>query len=90
MAVAAFGSASDAPGGVDGNLRLTWLSQRLTTFRDSEVEMQNRVDASETAVDDADDIAFPPRTVPECCALSFFVLTLTYSVERCWVTRLRA
>ena len=41
--------------------QLTLLSQRPMMFQDSEVEMQDRVGALETAVDDADDHDVPPE-----------------------------
>ena len=53
MAVTAFGPGGDAPGDVDDGLTLTLLSQGPMMFQDSEVEMQDRVRALETAVDDA-------------------------------------
>ena len=53
MAVTAFGPGGDAPGDVDDDVKLTLLSQRPMMFQDSEVEMQDRVGALETAVDDA-------------------------------------
>ena len=89
MAVTAFGPGADAPGDVDDDVTLTMLSHRPMMFQDSEVEMQNRVDSLETAVDDAVDHSLPPK-----CAKMLrdivFVRTLTYSVGRCWATRLRA
>ena len=55
MAVTAFGPGSDAPGDVDDDATLTLLSQRPMMFHNSEVEMQDRVGALGTAVDDAFD-----------------------------------
>ena len=58
-------------------------------FQDSEVEMQDRVGALGTAVDDVDDHDLPP----ECAKMLHdivFTRTLTYSVGRCWATRLHA
>ena len=52
MAMTAFGPA---PGDVDEYDTLMLLSQRPMMFQDSEVEMQDRVGAVETAVDDAVD-----------------------------------
>ena len=59
MVVTAFGSGGDAPGDVDDDLTLTLLSQRPMMFQDSEVEMQDRGGALETAVDDAVDHGLP-------------------------------
>ena len=53
MTVTAFVPGGDAPGDVDDDVTLTLLSQRPMMFQDSEVEMQDRVRALETAVDDA-------------------------------------
>ena len=61
MAVTAFGPGSGAPGDVDDDETLTLLSQRPMMFQDSEVGMQDRVGALETAVDDADDHDVPPE-----------------------------
>ena len=61
MAVTAFGSGGDAPGDVDNDITLTLLSQRPMVFQDFEVEMQDRVGALETAVDDAVDHGLPPE-----------------------------
>ena len=60
MAVTAFGPGGDAPGDVDDDVRQTLLSQRPMMFQDSEVEVQDRVGALETAVDDAVDHGFRP------------------------------
>ena len=54
-AVTAFGPDGDAPGDVDDDVTLTHASQRPMMFHDSEVEVHDRVDALETAVDDAVD-----------------------------------
>ena len=89
MAVTAFGPGGDAPGDVDDGVTLALLSQRPMMFHDDEVEMQDRVGALETAVDDAVDNAYR-QNVPRCCAISFFARILTYSIGRCWATRLRA
>ena len=61
MAVTMFGSGGDAPGDVDNDITLTLLSQRPMVFQDFEVEMQDRVGALETAVDDAVDHGLPPE-----------------------------
>ena len=61
MAVTALGPGGDAPGEVDDDVTLTLLSQRPTMFQDSEVEMQDRVGALETAVDDAVDHGLQPE-----------------------------
>ena len=52
MIVTAFGSGGGSPGDVDDDATLKMLSQRPMMFQDSEVEMQDRVGALETAVDD--------------------------------------
>ena len=67
MAVTAFGSGGDAPGDVNGVVTLTLLSQRPITFQDSEVDMQDRVGALETAVDDAVDNGLPPECSKMLC-----------------------
>ena len=90
MTVTAFGPGGDAPGDVDDDVTLTLLSQRLTMFQDSEEEVQDRVGALETVIDDEVDHGVRPE--PRCCAISFFTVfarALTYSVGRCWATRLR-
>ena len=90
MAITAFGPGGNAPGDVDDDVTLTLLSQLLTMFQDSEVEVQGRVGALETLVDDEVDHGVRPE--PRCCAISFFAVfarALTYSVGRCWATRLR-
>ena len=89
MAATAFGPGGDAPGDVDDDVTWMLLSQRPMMFQDSEVEMKDRVGALETAVDDAVDNAYR-QNVPRCCAISFFARILTYSIGRCWATRLRA
>ena len=58
MAVTAFGPGDDAPGDVDDDVTLMLQSQRPMMFQDSEVEMQDRVGALETAVDDALTMAY--------------------------------
>ena len=60
MTVTAFGPGGGAPGDVDNDAKLTLLSQRPIMFQDSEMEMQDRVGALGTAVDDAVDNALPP------------------------------
>ena len=60
MAVTAFWPGADAPGDVDV-VTLTLLSQRSMMFQHSEVEMQDRVGAWETAADDAVDHGLPPE-----------------------------
>ena len=60
MAVTAFGPGGNASGDVEDEVTLTLLSQRPMMFQDSEVEMQDRVSAFETAVDDAVDHGLPP------------------------------
>ena len=67
---------------MDDGATLTLLSQRPMMFQDSEVEMQERVGALETAVDDAVDHGLPP----ECAKMLrdiVFARTLTHSVGRC-------
>ena len=61
MAATAFGPGSDASGDVEDEVTLTLLSQRPMMFQDSEVEMQDRVGALETAVVDAGDHGLPPE-----------------------------
>ena len=61
MAVTAFVSGSDTPGDVDDEVALTLPFQRLMIFQDSEVEMRDRVDVLETAVDNAVDHGSPPE-----------------------------
>ena len=85
MAVAAFGPGGDAPGDVDDDVKLTLLSQRPMVFQYSEVKVQDRVGALETAVDDAVDHGLPPD-VPRCCAISSFARILMYSVGCCSVS----
>ena len=55
MVVTAFGPGGDAPGDVDDDVTLLLVSQRPMMFHDSEVEVQDRVGALETAFDDAVD-----------------------------------
>ena len=50
MAVTAFGQRGDASADVGDDVTRTLLSQRPIMFQDSEVEMQGRVGALETAV----------------------------------------
>ena len=52
---------TDAPGDVDDDVTLTLLSERSMMFQDSEVEMQDRVGALETTVDNAVDHGLPPE-----------------------------
>ena len=61
MAATAFGPRGDMPGDVDDDATLTMLSQRPMMFQDSEVDMQDRVGALGTAVDDAVDHDLPPE-----------------------------
>ena len=61
MAVTAIGPAAGAPGDEYNDATLTLLSQRPMMFQDSEVEMQDRVGALGTAVDDAKDHDLPPE-----------------------------
>ena len=89
MAVTAFGPCGDAPGDADDDITLTLLSQRPMMFQDSEVEMKDRVGALETAVDDAVDHGLPPECAKMLRDIGFRT-HLTYSVGRCWATRLRA
>ena len=60
-AVTAFGEGSDAPGDVHEEVTLTLLSYKPMMLTDSEVEMQDRVTALETAVDDAVHHGLPPK-----------------------------
>ena len=52
IAVTVFGPGGDASGDVEDGVTLTLLSQRPMMLQDSEVEMQDRMGALETAVDD--------------------------------------
>ena len=61
MAVTAFGPVGGPPGDLDDDDTLTLLSQRPIMFQDSEVEMQDRMGAFGTAVNDADDHDLPPE-----------------------------
>ena len=61
IVVTALEPGGDAPGDVDDDVTLTLLSQQPMMFQDSEVEMQDRVGALETAVDEADDHDLPPE-----------------------------
>ena len=89
MAVTAFGPGGDAPGGADDDVTLTLLSQQPMMFQDSEVEVKDRAGALETAVDDAVDHGLPPECAKMLRDIGFRT-HLTYSVGRCWTTRLRA
>ena len=60
MTVTAFEPGGGAPGDVEDDATLTLLSQRPMMFHKSEMEMQDRVGALGTAVDDAVDNALPP------------------------------
>ena len=82
IAVTAFGPGGGVPGDVDDDATLTLLSQRHMMFQNSEVEMQDRLRALETAVDDAVDHGLPPERAKMLRDI-VFVRTLTYSVERC-------
>ena len=62
MGVNAFGPGGGAPGDVDADATLTLLSHRPMMFNNSEVEMQDRVGALGTAVDDAVDHDVPPES----------------------------
>ena len=62
-AVTAFGPGSDAPGDVHNAVTPTLLSHKRMMFADSEVEMQDRVTALETAVDNT-----VYRGLPSKCA----------------------
>ena len=82
VAVTAFGPGGDAPNEVDDDVTLTLLSQRPMIFQDGEMEMQDRLGALETAVDDAADHGLPP----ECAKMLrhiVFRTHLTYTVGRC-------
>ena len=74
MAVTAFGPGGGAPGDVDDDATLTLLSQRPMMFQDSEVEMQDRVGALETTVDDAVDHGLPG----ECAKMLRDIIFRTY------------
>ena len=55
-------------------------------FQDDEVEIQDRVGALDTTVDDTVDHGLPP----ECAKMLRDIVFRTYSVGRCWATCLRA
>ena len=61
MTVTAFGPGGDVPGDMDDDVTLTLLSQQPGFFQDDDVEMQDKVGALETAVDDAVDHSLPPE-----------------------------
>ena len=61
MAVTAFVPGGDAPGDVDNDVTLALLAQRPMMLQDSEVEMQDRVGAVETAVDNDVDHGLSPE-----------------------------
>ena len=69
MAVMAFEPGGDALDNVDDDFTLTLLYQRPIIFQDSEVEMQGRVGALETVVDEAVTMAYR-RNIPRCCSIS--------------------
>ena len=74
MAVTAFGPGGDASGDVEDEVTLTLLSQRPMMFLDPEMEMQDRVGALETAVDDAVDHGLPP----ECAKMLHDIVFCTH------------
>ena len=74
MAVTGFGSGGDAPGEIDDDVTVTLLSQRPMVFQNFEVEMQDRVGALETPVDDAVDDGLPP----ECATMLHDVVFRTH------------
>ena len=61
IVVTALEPGGDAPGDVDDDVTLALLSQRPMMFQDAEGEMQDRVGALETAVDDVVDHGLPPE-----------------------------
>ena len=61
MSVTLFVPGADGPGYVDDEVTRTLPSQRPMIFRDSEVEMRDRVGVLETAVDNALDYDSPPK-----------------------------
>ena len=61
MAVTAFGPGGDAPGDVDDDVTRALLPQRPMMFQAAEGEMEDRVGALETAIDDAVDRGLPPE-----------------------------
>ena len=65
MAVTVFGPGGGAPGDVDDDATLTLLSKQPMMLQASEVEMQNRVGALGTAVDEAGD----HDLAPECAKM---------------------
>ena len=74
MAVTAFGPGDGPPGDVDDDATLTLLSQRPMMFQNYDVEMQDRVGALGTAVDDADDHKLPP----ECAKMMHDIVFRTH------------
>ena len=61
MVITAFGPGGDASGDVEVEVTLMLLSERPMMFQDSKVEMQDRVGALETAIDDAVVHGLPPE-----------------------------
>ena len=89
MDITAFVPGGDAPGDMDDEVALTLPSHRPMIFKDSKVEIRDRVGVLETAVDDA--VTMAPRwNVPRCCDISFLARTLTCCVGRCGVTHIHA
>ena len=66
---AAMAVTASGPGGDD--VSLACLPQRPMMFQDSEVDMQDRVGALGTAVDDADDHDLPPECATMLCDIVF-------------------
>ena len=89
MAVAAFGSGGGAPSDVDDDATLTLLSQRPMTFQDSEEETKDRWARWGRRLMTIMTMTYH-QNVLRCCAISCFACTWTYSVGRCWATRLHA
>ena len=89
-AVRAFGPGGDASSDVDDEVTLKLLSQRPMMFQGSDVEMQDRVGALKTAVNDAVDHGLPPECATMLRDVVFRAHTLTNSVGYCWKIHLRA
>ena len=87
MAVTALGPGGGAPGDVDDDATLTLLSQRPMMFQDSEVEMQDRVARWGWRLMTLMTMTYR-QDISRSCATSGIARTLTFSVGRCWGTRL--
>ena len=70
----AFDPGCDASGELDDEVALVLLSQQPVMFQDPRMEMQGRVGALETAVDDADYHGLPP----ECAKMAHDIIFRTH------------